>query len=106
MNAGTGSLDADQRPAEPPPPMREGYRTMPGSTPRAGLPDRRPYVRTEGAAERDAEVARLLAQTIAEARRRVPEWQPWMRECLTATRWGRGGHVGEWIRRHRGGVPS
>lgn len=36
----------------------------------------------------DAELAQHLAAVRAEARRRVPEWQPWMRDWCTETNWG------------------
>lgn len=78
--------------------------TEPGTTPRSGLPDRRPYIRTEDASVREAEVAQLRARAITEARRLVPEWQPWMRQCLIATDWGIRMEVGEWLRRHPGEV--
>ncbi len=53
---------------------------------RNGLPAARPYRwrrrRSEAAADaaRDAEVTALLAAARERARRRVPEWEPWMRE--------------------------
>jgi hypothetical protein len=43
MNADYVSLDFDQRLTEAPPPQGDGYRTMPGSTHRTGLPETRPY---------------------------------------------------------------
>lgn len=40
------------------------------------------------AAEREAEIARLRAETIRKAAQRVPEWRPEMRQWCTATNWG------------------
>ncbi len=37
---------------------------------------------------RDAEVETVLAATRAEAARRNPEWEPWMREWCTRTNYG------------------
>jgi hypothetical protein len=49
--------------------------------------------------QREAEVAQLRAQTIAEAARRVPEWQPWMREYAAATNFGATFTVDQWRER-------
>ena len=39
-------------------------------------------------AERDAEIARLRAETIRKAAAMVPEWRPWMRQWVIDTDWG------------------
>ena len=49
--------------------------------------------------QREAEVARLRAQTIAAARRMVPEWEPWMREYAAATNFGATFSVEQWRER-------
>jgi hypothetical protein len=45
-------------------------------------------VQMTGATMTDAEVTGRLAAARAEARRRVPAWQPWMREWCDETNWG------------------
>jgi hypothetical protein len=58
-------------------------RAAPGA--RNGMPVRL-YARDPGG--RDAEVTARLAAARAEAQRRVPAWQPWMRDWCTGNNWG------------------
>jgi hypothetical protein len=60
-----GGLDASLRPVIPIPPIEHGVRTMPGSTFRNGMPERRPYLYLDGEdVAEPAEIVRRLREEI------------------------------------------
>ena len=70
-----GGLDVNLRPVVPPPPARDGIRTMPGSTSRNGMPERRAYAWNDGGdVAEPAEIVRQLRKLITDAN---PDLGPW-----------------------------